>query len=394
MRHSNLAVCWTKALISATIASCAVGCAKHDEADSFRRLKSLRTTAATAINTYFVSIQPGAAVTNSRSITFEFASNFSDAQFVCALNDEDPVFCHSPKSYNNLRDGDYRFRVYAKSPTGGMDAAGVTHSWRVDTVPPSTSLAATFLSTHSILFALSSSELNSTYQCTIDANPAAPCSSPLTVQGLTAGMHYFKAQAIDEAGNLDPNGADYNFEFTNEIPITTQITKINPAAPYTNRTDMQIEFESNHSNATFVCSLNGAALSSCASPKAYQNLIEGTYMFKVHAINSFGAQDPTGAAYSWSVDTTPARGQLTKIDATSTSITITWTTNEPATTRLFWGVSPNITREIADDGIAKTLHSVRLTGLSSNTVYTIEPAGQDRAGNPHRMARFTARTLR
>lgn len=378
MRHSNLAVCWTKAT-----ATCAV------------LLTVVQAFAVgNAISTYFISITPPQPVTNSQSITFEFASNYSDSRFVCALNDDDPTFCTSPKTYNNLRDGHYRFRVYAISATGGTDAVGVSHNWRVDTLPPNTWMAATPTGHASIVFALTSSEPNSTFLCVVDNDPAQPCATPVTIGGLPAGWHTFSAYAVDEATNVDPFGTHYKFEFANQPVIETTIISTNPTAIYTSQNNMKIEFVSNHSNANFECSLNGSPLASCASAQVYQNLADGNYLFKVHALDQFGTKDPTGDSHAWTVDTVPAVGSNIRTNPTSTSITITWTTNEPATTRLFWGISPNITREVADDGVMKTQHSVRLTGLSSNTVYAIEPAGQDRAANPHKMPRLTVRTLR
>ncbi len=399
MRHSNLAVCWTKAVVAGLILLIMLGCQRENTIGNDVRPLSVKPSAQTTaihstITTFFIAIAPPAAINNSRTITFEFGSNYSDARFICALNDDDPTFCASPKTFTNLRDGDYKFRVYAISSTGGTDAVGVTHQWRVDTIPPSTSLAATPTANDAILFALSASEPNCTFICTIDNGQALPCTTPISVSGLAPGWHTFKAQAVDEATNVDPVGSQYTFEFTAQPNLQTRITRVAPTNPYTAQTQKAIDFESNHSNATFVCSLNGSPLSACTPTKTYSSLPDSAYIFKVHAVDAFGVKDPVGASHSWTVDTTPAVGSNAQGNPTSTSITVTWTTNEPATTRLFWGVSPSVNREVADDGVLKTQHSVRLTGLSSNTVYAIEPAGHDRAANPHKMTRLTVRTLR
>lgn len=372
MRHSNLAVLWTLALLFIAVASKAAG----------------------PITTYFTAIAPSPAVHNSRTIRFDFESNYADARFICALNDDDPTFCTSPKIFQQLRDGDYRFRVYAQSPTGGTDAVGVTHSWRVDTLPPSTWLAATPLAYNAIDFELAANESGCSFLCSFDGSAAQPCSSPHRLNAIPAGRHIFKTWAVDEAGNIDPVGSEYAFAIENEAPIQTQITAVNPSAIYTAITSRQIEFTSNQPQGSFVCSLNGGAFTSCASPWETSHLPDGNYQFHVKALTPHGQLDPIGDFHDWTIDTVPAVGSQLRANPSSTAITVSWTTNEPATTRLLWGLNGNVNREVVDDGILKTQHSVRLTGLSSNTVYTLEPAGQDRAGNPHKMARLNARTLR
>ncbi len=364
MRHSNLAVCWTKALVPS------------------------------AITTFFTAITPPQTVHNSRTVTLEFASNYSDARFVCALNDDDPTFCASPKTFTNLRDGDYRFHVYAQSPTGGTDPVGVTHRWRIDTLAPSTWLAVNATGPNALEFTLSANEANCTFLCSVDGGPLNACASPYTVAGLPSGPHRFQAHAVDEAGNIDPIGAEYRFDLAAETPITTRITSYSPIALYTSVTGRQIEFTSNQPQAAFICSLNDSPFGGCTTPWQIEALPDGDYIFHVRAVNPHGVPDPIGDRHSFTVDTVPAVGSNARGNPSSTSITVTWTTNEPATTRLFWGLNGSVNREVADDGVFKTQHTVRLTGLSSNTVYTLEPAGQDRAANPHKIPRFNQRTLR
>lgn len=379
MRQSNLAVCWTKAL-AAVVSSLG--------------LSWVVAEAATPIQTFFTAVTPPQAVHNSRSIRFEFTSNFADARFICSLNDDDPTFCTSPKIFQQLRDGDYRFRVYAQSPTGGTDAIGTTHTWRVDTLPPSTWLAATPLAQDTLEFELAANEANCTYLCSFDGSVAQPCATPYRISAISAGRHLFRAWARDEAGNIDPVGAEYSFEVTDLVSIQTRITAVNPTDTYSATTSKRIEFTSNQAQGSFVCSLNGAPFSACASPWEVSQLLDGPHRFQVKGLSVHGQVDPVGDFHEWSVDTVPAVGLNVQAQVSSTSITVTWSTNEPATTRLSWGLNGILTREVADDDILKTQHSVRLTGLSSNTVYTIEPAGHDRAGNPHKLARFNARTLR
>ena len=50
-----------------------------------------------------------------------------------------------------------------------------------------------------------------TFECRIDGGAYAPCTSPTTLNGLTAASHTFDVRAKDAAGNLDPTPATYTW---------------------------------------------------------------------------------------------------------------------------------------------------------------------------------------
>jgi hypothetical protein len=60
-------------------------------------------------------------------------------------------------------------------------------------------------------------------------------------------------------------------------------------------------FSSNEANSTFECKLDGATFSSCASPKSYTNLSNGSHTFEVRAKDASGNIDPTPARRTWTV---------------------------------------------------------------------------------------------
>ena len=66
--------------------------------------------------------------------------------------------------------------------------------------------------------------------------------------------------------------------------------------------------------------------------------------------------------------------------ATPESVTVTWTTNEPATSRLDWGTAPGaLSRNVADPNLL-TLHSLTMTGLTPGTTYYVEITSVSAAG--------------
>ena len=67
-------------------------------------------------------------------------------------------------------------------------------------------------------------------------------------------------------------------------------------------------FRSSEPGSTFQCSLDRAAYTSCASPKAYSGLAKGSHTFKVRAVDAAGNVDPTPSSRAWTAagDPTPA----------------------------------------------------------------------------------------
>ena len=77
---------------------------------------------------------------------------------------------------------------------------------------------------------------------------------------------------------------------------------------------------------------------------------------------------------------------------TATTMTITWQTSEPATSRLDWGIGTSTNRIVAEDSVYKTSHAITITGLLPNTTYSYIVSGRDRAGNRYTSTRRTTRT--
>lgn len=92
-----------------------------------------------------------------------------------------------------------------------------------------------------------------------------------------------------------------------------------PAAPNTKITSgpsgldplrsATFDFKATVGGATFQCSLDGKAWSSCASPKEYTGLALGPHKFRVRALTK-GSVDPTPAVRSFTVETPQAAAKL------------------------------------------------------------------------------------
>jgi hypothetical protein len=64
----------------------------------------------------------------------------------------------------------------------------------------------------------------------------------------------------------------------------------------------------------------------------------------------------------------------------STSITISWTTNKPATSQLLFGSSTAMTANVPADTTLTTSHSERISGLVPGTTYYYEARSSDSSG--------------
>jgi large repetitive protein len=332
-------------------------------------------------------------LTQADSNTLTFSANES-ALFECNADGSGFGACSSPQNLSGLADGTHVVQVRAVDLAGNVSNVGSVE-WIVDTVAPLTNLIASPIGANSYSFALSSSEENSSFVCSFDGAAPAACVSPVVVGPLSPGEHTFSAWATDAAGNADPVGA--TFSFLTVEPISTTLISAVPAGPFSNQTSATFTFSANQDDATFLCSLDGAVAQSCSSPKTYTGLADGPHTFTVRAVDIFGNVDPAGASHSWTVDTVAALISGTAATMTSTTITVTWTTNEPTTSKLFWGIinpPTTATGAGAETSVYKTTHSVKLTGLAPNTLYNLRPAGTDRAGNVSLGSTITIRTNR
>lgn len=307
---------------------------------------------------------------------FAFSAS-EESTFECDLDGAGFSACTSPQDLTGLADGAHHFQVRATDVAGNVSEAS-HYEWVVDTAPPTTSITAQ-LDGDRILFQMSSNETKVTYDCSLDGVPISPCSKEMLYEQLSAGAHNFLAKATDAAGNQDPVGATHQFVVIK--PIQTLLTSKTPPDTTTTSTSITFTFEANQSNATFRCSLDGAAYSNCSSPTTYNNLNDGNHNFIVKAVDAYGNVDSVGASHSWSTDSSGPVISNISFTATTNTITVSWTTNEPATGQIKYGVGSTLNRETGELMTLTTSHSIKLTGLSANTTYGVQILGHDYLGN-------------
>jgi len=160
-----------------------------------------------------------------------------------------------------------------------------------DTTPPESTIVSGpsgTVSSASASFAFSSSGANSTFECSLDGEAFALCSSPKSYVNLSDGSHTFQVRATDVTGNTDATPAFRTWTVDTTAPHTT----IDSGPSGTTNEDNATFTFSSEAGATFECSLDGAAYSACTSPKTYTNLSDGHHTFDVTATDRAGNMEP------------------------------------------------------------------------------------------------------
>jgi parallel beta-helix repeat protein len=330
------------------------------------------------------------AVTLSTEATFTFVANVVGSTFECSLDGSAFIACDSPVTYADLAVGSHSFSVRATSPTGVVDATPSTYNWTIeapappDLTPPQTTILAQPASTTEDTFAtftFSASEVGATFECSLDGQPFAACTSPVELTGLEVGIHTFAVRAIDVAGNIDATPASHNWTVvTPDALIDTAapdtVITIGPAGLNAN-VDVVFEFTGSDNvtlpdQLTFECALDGGAWESCDSPETIQGLTYGEHTFAVRAIDAAGNVDATPATRTWtvvdviapdtSIDTTPAD------PTSSTSATFTFSADEAGATyecALDGADYSACTSPVTYNGLAVGAHTFRVRAVDA-----------------------------
>lgn len=169
-----------------------------------------------------------------------------------------------------------------------------------DITAPDTSLTSGPSSTHrsrSATFGFAATE-TSTFTCSLDGAAWAPCTSPMTYDGLAAGTHTFRVRATDTAGNTDASPAQRTFY------VDGPDTSITSGPTGTIRsTSATFGFSSTQATAYFECSIDDSTWQRCTSPVTYDDLATAkTHTFQVRGVDAEGLVDSTPAKRSFTVD--------------------------------------------------------------------------------------------
>jgi hypothetical protein len=168
------------------------------------------------------------------------------------------------------------------------------------------------------------------YQCKLDAAPrfSACPSGGEDYAGLADGSHLFQVRALSATG-FDKSPATYQWTVDTQPPSSTFLS--HPASQSYGRT-ATFTFASNEPAATFLCGLDTAPSTPCASGIRLNSLTTGPHTFSLVAVDAGGNVQQTPTSFTWNVNADLPRTTIdSKPDSptASTWATFTYHANRP-----------------------------------------------------------------
>lgn len=90
--------------------------------------------------------------------------------------------------------------------------------------------------------------------------------------------------------------------------------------------------------------------------------------------------------------TAPVISSVQSSSITTSSVIISWNTDEDATSKIDYGLTINYSNSTIESSIYKKSHSVTLTGLQANTIYNYRVVSKDSSGNVVQSNNFSFKT--
>ncbi|MDX6584157.1 MAG: large repetitive protein [Solirubrobacterales bacterium] len=259
---------------------------------------------------------PAAGSTTADSTpSFGFSATEPGSSFQCRIDSDAFAACSGPGSAHTtatLGDGSHTFEVRGTDAVGNVDASPASRIFTVDTTGPETQIdsgpaANSTTADSSPTFGFSATEAGSTFECRVDGEPFAACTSEHTTASLTDGQHTFEVRATDAVGNVDASSASRSFTVDtvpdavpDKTPPQTTIDQ-QPKDKLKAGKSATYAFSSSEPGSTFRCSIDGKAKTPCSSPLTINKPKKGKHTFEVAAVDAAGNVDASPATDTFKV---------------------------------------------------------------------------------------------
>jgi hypothetical protein len=331
--------------------------------------------------------------TNAAFVAFGFSSSEANSAFKCSMDSSAPADftpCTSPAVYNlgdGQHEGQHTFRVFAVDQVNNAGPA-VSRQVVIDTVPPDTTITSPPHGTTADgqpTFTFNGTGGAVGFQCHVDSDQFAPCTSPHKTAPLTNSAHTFEVRSVDAAGNVDPSPDSEAFTVETLAPDTLIDTGPEGgvcADPcYTRSTSPSFSFHADKPNSSFECQLtppgqSPPSFTACSNPKGYTLSTDGTYTFAVRAVG-VGGTDQSPATKSFMLDRRPPVTSITGGPSPGSTVNV----NSAAFTLSSDEANSTFTCKLDTAPTFTACTSpLNLTGLSEGQ-HTLRVIATDRAGN-------------
>lgn len=312
---------------------------------------------------------PDDASTSGPTPTFTFTSD-QPATFECKVDAAAFATCTTPFTITPpLTDGAHAFEVRAVDTNSVVDPTPATRAWIVDATPPDVTITSTPANPSNDAtptFTLASSDATATFECSLNTQPFAACTTPVTTN-VPDGSNTFRARAVDPAGNRTATPASYSW-FVDTLGPTVTITGA-PAASSNDPTPT-VTFSTTGGPTSITCAVDGGAPVPCTSPFTASALGEGNHSITVTVADAAGNSAMATAMFA--IDLTPPAVMITMSPANPT--------NNPVGTIAFTTTGTTVTCQLDGGGFTPCTSPVS-TGALGDGSHTFEVRAADAVGN-------------
>ena len=222
----------------------------------------------------------------------------------------------------------------------------------------------------------------------------APYSVTWNTTTASPGTHVLSARARDPAGNTQTSSTvSVTVNNTVDTQPPTGTIVINGGAAATNSRTATLTLSATDNQGAVAQMRFSNTASSFSTPEAYATT--KTWTLTTGAGTKTVSVQFRDAAGNWSgsftdnivLDTTaPTISSVAASGITSSSASITWTTSEPSTSRVEYGLTTSFGSSTPLDSNLVTAHAVTVSGLAPSTTYryrvrSIDAAGNERVGS-------------
>ena len=224
-----------------------------------------------------------------------------------------------------------------------------------------------------------------------------------TVRGLGAGAYYFAVTAYDSSGNESTYSNEVTSSFSDTAPpvisAITASTITNTGASITWTTDETATslVEYGPTAAYGSSSALGTALVTSHNRSLSALMSSTLYHYRVRSVDAASniatSGDNTFLTAALPDTVPPAVSSLAISAINSTAATVTWTTNEGATSRVEYGLTSTYGSWSPLNVTLTTAHTISVDGLTPGSTYHIRAHSADAAGNASYSSDYLLTTL-
>ncbi|MFO7735803.1 MAG: hypothetical protein R6W70_06255, partial [bacterium] len=250
-------------------------------------------------------------LTNLRKAEFSVKASEKTSSFSCKLNDGKWEKCGATKKYSELKDKKHSFQIQTTDMAGNKSKKPLNFSWKIDTVPPVTTITKTppeRTNSQKAAFTFKADKNIDKFLCRHNDKAWKSCKSGHIVDKCQEGDHKFEVTAIDRAGNKSKKPASFSWHVDLKPPETEIIKKPEKFVPHK---EAKISFKADEPHiAFFRCKLNKEKWKKCKSPFSVSGLKDGLQTVMITAEDQAGNKEKKPAEIKWTVDTTPPKSKV------------------------------------------------------------------------------------